>query len=121
MTKDLGVHDNLFGGTMMGWLDEAAACYACLECNTPNMVTLKVSEIVFKHPIKVGDIVNITCDTINIGRTSITVGVEIKRHRAKESSGLIVATAELIFVRIDGDGESKAIDSEIKRRWDQKI
>ena len=120
MTKDIGVHDNLFGGNLMSWMDEAAACYACLECDTPNMITLKVSEILFKHPIKVGDIVSITCETVKMGTTSITIKTDINRYKQKERDGILAATAELVFVRIDGDGESKAIDKEIRDRWHEK-
>jgi len=118
MTKDLGVHENLFGGFLMSWMDEAAACYACLECETPNMVTLKVSEIIFKQPIKVGDIVNITCDTVKIGTSSITIKTEIKRY-TKKDAGTLVAEAELVFVRIDGDGESKPISLKIRNKWNE--
>jgi acyl-CoA thioesterase YciA len=38
MAKDIGIHGNLFGGTLMAWLDEAAAAYATEYCYTPNMV-----------------------------------------------------------------------------------
>ena len=41
MTSELGVHGNLFGGTMMSYLDEAAAAYSCQLCDTPRMVKKK--------------------------------------------------------------------------------
>ena len=51
MSSDIGVHGNLFGGTMMSWIDEAGAAYASQICDTPRMVTVKISELLFKKPI----------------------------------------------------------------------
>jgi len=59
MTKDLGVHGNLFGGKLLAALDEAVACYATMYCRTPNMVTLKISEVIFKEAVKVNNQVRI--------------------------------------------------------------
>ena len=53
MALDLGVHGNLFGGSMMSFLDEAAAAYSCQICDTPRMVTKKIEEVVFECPVKV--------------------------------------------------------------------
>ncbi len=39
MTKDLGVHGNLFGGIMLAWLDEAGAAFACEKAQSTHMVT----------------------------------------------------------------------------------
>jgi acyl-CoA thioesterase YciA len=36
---NVGYHGNLFGGTMLGWLDEAGAIFACQACDTPRMAT----------------------------------------------------------------------------------
>ena len=42
MALDLGVHGNLFGGSMMSFIDEAAAAYACQICDSAKMVTMKI-------------------------------------------------------------------------------
>ena len=67
--SDLGFHGNLFGGTMMSYLDESAAAYACQLCDTPRMVTVKIEEVVFKLPVKVGNILKI------YGEAPVTVSV----------------------------------------------
>ena len=54
MEKDLGVHGNLFGGIMLSWLDEAAATMAYEVCRSPSMVTLKIEEVLFGKPVKIG-------------------------------------------------------------------
>lgn len=47
----IGVHGNLFGGTMMSWIDEAEGVDSTQICDTPRMVTVKISELIFKKPI----------------------------------------------------------------------
>ena len=52
LARDIGIHGNLFGGTLMAWIDEAAAAFATEYCFTPNMVTVRVGEMLFKKAIK---------------------------------------------------------------------
>ena len=76
MTKDIGVHGNLFGGNMLAWLDEAAATWACSVCQNPNMVTAKIDEMVFERPVKNGDQVIIYGDVKRVRRSSLTIYIE---------------------------------------------
>jgi len=46
--KNVGVHGNLFGGTMLSWLDEAGGAYASQPVDSPRIVTVKLSEVAFK-------------------------------------------------------------------------
>ena len=46
-TSDLGVHGNMFGGTMVSIIDDAAASYAAQICDTPRIVTIKIDELVY--------------------------------------------------------------------------
>ena len=48
MTKDVGFHGNLFGGLMLSWLDEAGATLAAEICESPRMVTKKITEVIFE-------------------------------------------------------------------------
>jgi len=76
MTKDIGVGGNLFGGTMMSWMDEAAGIHAHRYTGVMRMVTLRYSELLFREPIRVGDIVDIYALNERVGRTSITFDLE---------------------------------------------
>ena len=51
MTKDIGVHGNLFGGAMLAWLDEAALAYTCQVADSTRMVTRSMSEVIFEKPV----------------------------------------------------------------------
>ena len=71
MTKDIGIHGNLFGGTLISWIDESAAAYATEYCFTPNMVTVRVGELTFKKPLKAGQHLRIYGEVSKVGSTSI--------------------------------------------------
>lgn len=76
MAKDIGIHGNLFGGILMAWIDEAAAAFATEYCYTPNMVTVRVGELIFKKPLKAGQHVRIYAQLTELGNTSITLAME---------------------------------------------
>jgi len=101
--EDLNAANCLFGGEMMKWLDEAAAIYVICKLKTTNIVTLKVSELIFKNPGYQGDVVEFYCSTSRIGKTSYTVAISARTKEICKPSRDIV-TAELVFVKIDEDG-----------------
>lgn len=117
MTKDIGVHGNLFGGIMLSWLDEAAATWACNVCKNPNMVTVKIDEMIFKKPVKVGDQVNIYGEVKEIGRTSLTVYVEARAVNFYTGGERIVCSTIFIFVRIDQNGEAIPIEESVRNKY----
>tara|TARA_R110001583_G_scaffold12612_7_gene55810 strand:- start:411 stop:803 length:393 start_codon:yes stop_codon:yes gene_type:complete len=114
---NVGYHGNLFGGTMLGWLDEAGAIFACEACDTPRMVTKKISEVVFNKPVRPGQIIKIYGQVIAVGDSSIVIRLEARRHSVYNGSQRIVLTTDMTFVRIDGDGESIPISDKVKSKY----
>jgi len=119
MTKDIGVHGNLFGGVMLGWLDEAGAAFSSEMCGTPRMVTVKISEVIFQKPVRPGQIIKIYGKLVGIGNTSVVIRLEARRHSPYNGSQKIVCSTDMTFVRIDGDGEPVPIDELIKNRFSE--
>ena len=97
MTKDVGVHGNLFGGNLLSWIDEAAAGFISEMIMFRPVVTLKISEVLFTEPVKVNDVVNIDILVTNIGDSSIRVLVEVFNLKSKRT----VCTCEMTFVHVD--------------------
>ena len=62
---DIGVHDNMFGGLLLGLIDDAAASYASQICDTQKIVTLKIDELIFKKPVKVGSILKVYGEVVS--------------------------------------------------------
>ncbi len=110
MTKDIGVHGNLFGGIMLAWLDEAGAGYACQMSHSTRMVTRSMSSVEFCKPVKVGRIVKIYGELVRFGRTSVTIRLEARSHNPHSQKQKIVCSTEMAFVRIDEDGEAIPIE-----------
>ena len=116
MAKDIGIHGNLFGGTLMAWLDEAAAAFATEYCYTPNMVTVRVGELIFKKPLKAGQHVRIYAEVIELGHTSISLKLEATKYNLYSGEETVVCSTEMRFVRIDDDGTPTAIGETVRRK-----
>ena len=117
---NVGYHGNLFGGTLLGWLDEAGAIFACQACDTPRMVTKKISEVVFNKPVRPGQIIKIYGEVVRVGTRSITIRMEARRHSVYNGSQKTVLTTEMTFVRIDGDGEAIPISEKVRIKYAKK-
>ena len=116
-TQNVGFHGNLFGGVMLSWLDEAGAAFAAEMCGTPRMVTVKIAEVIFRKPVRPGQIIKIYGDVVKFGNSSITIKLEARRHSPYNASQKIVCTTDMTFVRIDGDGEPVPINELVKKSF----
>lgn len=116
MGKDIGIHGNLFGGILMAWIDEAAAAYATEYCHTPNMVTLRVGELLFKKPIKTNNHIRVYGEVAQLGNTSITLNIEVRKYNVYSGEETVVCTTSITFVRIDDDGNPTAIGESVRLR-----
>lgn len=93
-----------FGGTVMGWVDICAAIAAGRHCGRVS-VTAAIDELVFRAPIKQGDVVVLTAQMNAAFRTSMEVGVHVEVEDAATRTRTICADALLTFVNIDDDGK----------------
>jgi len=116
-TGNVGYHGNLFGGTLLSWLDEAGAAFAAEKCGSPRMVTVQIAEVIFKKPCRPGQIIKIYGKVMRYGNTSITMKLEARRHSPYNASQKVVCTTDMTFVRIDGDGEAVPINELIKKEF----
>ena len=117
MTRDIGVHGNLFGGIMLGWLDEAALAYACQVGDSTRMVTRSMSEVIFERPVKEGRIVKIYGEVVKIGNTSITINLEARSHNQFSGKQKIVCQTKMVFVQVDEDSESTPLSRKVKDKY----
>lgn len=101
MPRDTNVNGTIFGGIILSHIDLAGAVEA-KKHTIERVVTVAMKEVIFKQPVLVGEVVSFYTCVRRIGRTSITVAVEVEvfRHGAL----LPVTEAELTFVAVDNDG-----------------
>ena len=115
--QNIGVHGNLFGGVMLAWLDEAGGAFAAQCCDTPRMVTLKLSETVFKKPVRPGHLIKIYGEVLKVGSSSVVIKLQARRHSPYNGTQKIVCETEITFVRVDGDGEPIPITEKVKQKY----
>jgi len=69
-----------------------------------------VNSFVFKQPVQIGDLLSFYADVVRIGRTSITVNVEVYAERGREEKHVVKVTeATLTFVAIDSKGKRRPV------------
>jgi len=118
--SQVGYHGNLFGGRMLAWLDEAGAAYAAQCCDSPRMVTKHISSVTFEKPVRPGQIIKIYGEVKKVGNTSITIRLEARRHSVYNGTQRNVCTTDMVFVRIDGDGEAIPLSQKVKDKYNKK-
>lgn len=118
---DIGIHDNMFGGTILSIIDDASASYASQICDTQRIVTLKIDELVFKKPVKVGNILKVYGEVREFGTTSVTLYIEIRKHNVYTGVQAVVTHTNIKFVRIDDEGSPLAISERVKERYAERM
>lgn len=112
MPGDLNGAGSLFGGKACAWIDEEAAIYAaCQMGGIKHLVTAHMSSITFESPAVLGDIIEIGCDVVKFGETSITIKVVMRNKTSKKH---ICSVEEIIFVALDENGVPKPHGKTIK-------
>jgi len=101
LPKDTNRHGTIFGGILLSHLDLAGAVEAARNTNQ-RFVTVALKEVVFKQPVHVGEVVSFYTVTKRIGKTSITVSVDVEVNRG--DGEVKVTEAEVTYVCVDADG-----------------
>jgi acyl-CoA thioesterase YciA len=120
MTKDLGVHNNAFGGILLAHVDEIGAFFAAEICDTPMMVTRSLDSE-FLMPMKVGNVIKTYCGIESIGNTSINIVVEMRKYNVRNDAEVVCLRAKATFVRIDEEGSAIPIGSTVKKKYELRI
>ncbi len=120
MTKDLGVHNNAFGGILLSHVDEIGAFFAAEICDTPMMVTRSLNSE-FLIPMKVGNVIKTYCGIESIGNTSINIVVEMRKYNVRNDAEVVCLRAKATFVRIDEEGSAIPIGSTVKKKYELRI
>jgi acyl-CoA thioesterase YciA len=114
--SDLGFHGNLFGGTLLKFIDSAAAGYAMQLCDTPRMVTVSIDKCLFEKPAKEGQLLKIYGAPSSLGNTSVTLYMEARAHNVYTGNQIIVLRTNIKFVRIDEEGNAIPINEKGRKK-----
>lgn len=115
MTKDLGNHGNLFGGTMMSWLDSAAYILAAKKAKSSLMVTKVVNTVDFKRATKETEIIEIYGEVSNVGNSSLTIELMAKKIDVASGERVDKCILSMVFVRINEHGNKNPFSEDEKK------
>lgn len=112
MPADLNQNGDVFGGWVMAQVDVAGAIPAMRRARG-RVATVSVNSFQFRQAISVGDIVSFYAEIVHVGRTSITVFVEVYAERNYADPLTVKVTqAELTYVAIDEGGRKREVPAE---------
>jgi acyl-CoA thioesterase YciA len=109
MPSDANVHGDVFGGWIMAQVDIAGSLPAVRRANG-RVATIAVNSFLFKHPVFVGDLLSFYAEIVKVGRTSITVNVEVYAERNRlQVETVKVTEATLTYVATDEERKPRLV------------
>jgi len=109
MPSDANGNGDIFGGWIMAQVDLAGAVLPA-RIAKGRIVTVAVNQFIFKQPVSVSDLLSFYAKVERIGKTSVTVNVEVYAERNPANLHVVKVTeANLTYVAIDGEGKPRLI------------
>lgn len=111
MPRDTAGQGYIFGGVLLSLIDLAGATVArraCFSQEGKRFVTRAMDKIEFKKPVLVNDVVTCYGKVTHLGKTSVTVHVDVEVDRGGKT--FRATSADLVFVAIDSNGRPAAIN-----------
>jgi len=115
-TNDLGT---IFGGTVMSWVDIAAAICAQRHCNK-QVVTASVDAMEFLAPVRLGWILTLKASINFVWKTSCEVGVRVSAENPRSGEHFHTASAYVTMVALDGNGRPTRMPAIIPENDEQR-
>ena len=100
-TNHLG---SLYGGTLMAWMDSAAAVAGVRRAGSTAVVTAVVDELTFRVAIRQGELVELVAEIESVGRTSMRVRVEAHREDPVNHTRELCTAGVFTMVAVDAQG-----------------
>jgi acyl-CoA thioesterase YciA len=108
MPADTNPAGDIFGGWIMSFMDAVGGITATRWAQG-RVVTVAVTDMAFLQPVKVGDVVCCYTDPVRLGRSSLTLNIEVWVLRQGRGERVRVTAAEFTFVALDESGKPRPI------------
>ncbi|MDH4188759.1 MAG: acyl-CoA thioesterase [Betaproteobacteria bacterium] len=109
MPADENENGDIFGGWIMSQVDIAGATLA-RRVARGRIATVAVNSFLFKQPVQVGDLLSFYVDVLRVGKTSVSVNVEVYAERRPDDPKIVKVTeATLTYVAIDANSRPRPI------------
>ena len=109
MPADVNQHGDSFGGWIMSQVDITGGILAARRARG-RVATVAVNSFTFMEPVSVGDLVTFYGDVVRVGRTSVTIDVEVFAQRNPDDLVTVKVTeASLTYVAVGEDGRPRPL------------
>ncbi|MCP4886454.1 MAG: hotdog domain-containing protein [Rubripirellula sp.] len=110
MPRDTNPHGTIFGGVLLSYIDQAGAVGAYHEIRQlghgdQSIVTVGMKSVEFHRPVFIGDVVSFWTRQTRVGRSSITMHVEVEAERGGRTEKL--TEAEVTYVVVEQKGQER--------------
>lgn len=120
VTPDLANFNGVMhGGALLKLLDQVAYACATRYCGM-GVVTLSVDRVLFKHPIKIGELLHFLASINYTGNTSCEVGIRVVSEDIKNKSVTHCNSSYFTMVALDESGSPSRIPSLTPSSIDEK-
>ena len=109
LPADVNGNGDVFGGWIMAQVDMAGAVLPS-RIAKGRIATVAVNQFIFKQPVSIGDLLSFYARVVRVGRTSITVHVQVWAERNPADLKVVKVTeASLTYVAIDSQGQPRQV------------
>lgn len=112
-------YGSVHGGTILKLVDDAAFVAATKHARR-NVVLASMDHMVFRHPVNIGDMLNIKASLCYVGRSSMDIEVEIEAEKLKEGRTVKIGSANLTMVALDKHGKPAEVPRIILKTAEEK-
>ena len=100
LPQHANVHGTVLGGTVMHWIDLAAAVTANRHCRRP-VVTASIDQMSFLAPINIGQLACLQATLTLVDKSSMEIRVDVESEDLLTGERRHTSTAYVTFVALD--------------------
>ncbi len=108
MPADTNPSGDIFGGWLLSQMDLAGGTLAS-RTSRGRMVTVKVEEMTFLNPVRVGDELSIYATLITVGRSSMKIDIQAWSRMRESDVSLKVTEGLFTYIAIDGNRKPRPV------------
>ena len=102
MPADTNPYGDIFGGWLMSIMDSAAGTVAS-RYSRGRAVTIAVDSMTFHRPVKIGDVVSVYANVIEVGRTSMKIDVAMYAEDLLSGARELCTRGTFTMIALDAD------------------
>ena len=106
---DINANGHIFGGWVLSQMDIAAGIVASRRAKG-SVATVAVETMKFIAPIHLRDLISVYAEVSKVGRTSMSVTIEVIAHRDLGATDVKVTEGMFTFVALDANNRPRPVD-----------